>query len=107
MRRAAVACSPSWRTEMTRSVAIKLAKAPYACGPRKRAASMVKAYVATFMTAMATPMPAPLRMRPRKPPDPEVTPESLGSGDPEAGIGLCCDVGKSRSDTAAVLDSRR
>ena len=35
-------------------MAIRLAKAPYWRGPRIRAASIVKPYVATFMTPIAT-----------------------------------------------------
>ena len=37
------------------------ATAPYSVGPRRRAEIIWKAYVATFMTAMATAMPALLR----------------------------------------------
>ena len=41
---------------MTSSMAIRPAKAPYWRGPRTRAATIVKPYVATFMTAIATAM---------------------------------------------------
>jgi hypothetical protein len=54
IRRAAVVCSPSWRTPITSSVAIRLAKAPKVLVPRIRAAIIVKPYVATLITAMAT-----------------------------------------------------
>jgi hypothetical protein len=52
---------------MTSRVAIRLANAPYACGPRSRAAAMVKPYVATFMIPIATAIdPAPLSSRVRR-----------------------------------------
>ncbi|GAB2447381.1 hypothetical protein GCM10027062_31350 [Nocardioides hungaricus] len=50
---------------MTSSVAIRLAKAPYAWGPSRRAAIIVKPYVATFMTAIATAMEPPPPSSPR------------------------------------------
>ncbi|GAA1144994.1 hypothetical protein GCM10009606_25250 [Nocardioides aquiterrae] len=44
---------------ITSSVAIRLANAPYAWGPSRRAATIVNPYVATFMTAIATAMAPP------------------------------------------------
>ena len=52
---------PSCSTLMTSSVAIRLANAPYACGPRRRAAAIVNPHVATFMIAIATAIEPPPR----------------------------------------------
>ena len=57
IRRAAVACSPSWTTATTRSSAISDATAPYAAGPSARAATIWKPYVDTFMTRIAIAIP--------------------------------------------------
>ena len=53
---------------MTMSRAVRPATAPYSLGPRTRAHTIWKPYVATFITAMATAMPALPRSRPRRPP---------------------------------------
>ncbi len=65
IRRAAVACRPSCSTASTISVAIRPARAPYSVGPRIRAATIVKPYVARFMTPIAMAMLVPLRIRVR------------------------------------------
>ena len=68
IRRAAVACRPSWSTVITSRVAIRPAKAPYAGGPSRRAAIIVKPYVATFMMPIATAIePPPPSSEPRRP----------------------------------------
>ena len=65
IRRAAVACSPSWTTATTSSSAISEATAPYAGGPSARAATIWKPYVATFMVRIATASPPLPRIRAR------------------------------------------
>src|SRR4051812_41997414 len=92
MRRAAVACRPSWATLITSSVAIRLARAPYGLGPSRCAARTVKAYVATFMTAIATAIPAPLRSRLAEAGDRTVTPCSVeGVAERGGTFGTCPD----------------
>src|SRR6476469_4907546 len=76
MRRAEVACRPSWRTAMASRVAMRPSNAPYVWGPSSRAATIVKPYVATLMMPIATAIdPPPPSREPRR--DREITERSV------------------------------
>ena len=61
--RAAVACRPSATTWITISRPRQAPNAPYWLGPMMRAAMMVKPYVATFITLVATATALPSKER--------------------------------------------